>query len=227
MEKDKNEDKQLIKVVILGFDGILFNTDIYHFLSWRKSLLNYGINIDQSYQYSTNGISREETLNVILNDFDVTLSDKQKQLVLLEKNEIFERLVSEISELECMPNILNFIDECKKEGIKIALSTSSRNSFNILEKTNLRSKFDYIINQDFVLETDTNRSDSFFKIFEELHEQWYKAIIISSSDVSIQAANDSLLRTISVGPSGFFKKSLIHVETTNELSIELLKNLEW
>lgn len=215
-----------VEVVILGFDGILFNTDIYHYLSWRNTLLPYGINLDQSYQYLTNGFGRSDTLNNILDDFKVELTDKEKLKVLDHKDEIFERLTSEISELECMPNIINFINEIKEKGIKVAVATSSSHSVGILEKTGLNKIFDYTVDEAFLSSKATIRPESYFRILDTLDIKWYRAVVVSSSIRAISQASKALLRTISVGPKKFYKDSLVHVESTSDLTVDLFDKLE-
>ena len=84
-----------IKGVIFGFDGVIFNTDIYHFLSWKKSLQMFGINIDPTFQYKLSGINREESLEKILDFFNMSLKQRDKDEILSEKNRIFNKMTSD------------------------------------------------------------------------------------------------------------------------------------
>lgn len=221
-----SEYNNSVKIIILGFDGILFNTDIYHYISWRRALLKYGINIDQTYQWLTNGYGKKESLDRILKDFDLELDDEQKKEVIKEKDRHLDILIEGMVAEESMPGIIKFLDEAKAAGFKLALSTSSTRSYEILKKTNLSHYFDTIIDPEFVEATPSINIEAYYKILEDSDIKWYNALIVSSSNLAIDTASKALIKTISVGPKEFFPDSITHVSLTSDLNIQLIKDME-
>jgi beta-phosphoglucomutase-like phosphatase (HAD superfamily) len=69
----------MIEAVIFDSDGVLVNTDQYHYLSWKAIADKEGIYFDSEINNQMRGISREDSLNVLLKraDKEYTLPEKE------------------------------------------------------------------------------------------------------------------------------------------------------
>ena len=57
----KNNLYKVIKGLIFDLDGVIVNTDIYHFEAWKQVASQYSIQLDSSINERLKGLSRRET----------------------------------------------------------------------------------------------------------------------------------------------------------------------
>ena len=55
----------MIKGFILDFDGVIIDTNNYHFLSWKKSLKDFDINFTESDYEEIKGLSRLQSVDYL------------------------------------------------------------------------------------------------------------------------------------------------------------------
>ena len=91
------------------------------------------------------GISRMESLELILGWGNVSLTEEEKQMWATRKNDWYLDLVKEMSPNEVLVGVKEFLTLLRQNNIKIALGSASKNSKLILERIEMLSFFDAII----------------------------------------------------------------------------------
>lgn len=56
----------MFKGVLFDLDGVITDTAEYHYLAWKKLADNLGISIDREFNEKLKGVSREDSLRLIL-----------------------------------------------------------------------------------------------------------------------------------------------------------------
>ncbi len=215
-----------IEAIIFGFDGVLFNTDIYHFLSWKKALQRIDINIELNSLVELNGLSREKTFSYIIKKFKIeNLTESKREEVLVAKDRIYKRLTNELNKLDTNPGIIKLLMHLKSIGIKTALSTTSRNSYNIMKRTHLDEYFDFIPNEEHLEKFPELNIDHYVEISKVLQIPQFKMIAIESSQYGINSANEMFIRSIGIDPTKKLDRCLLNVSGTSELTTELIDKL--
>ena len=90
----------MIKAIILDFDGVIVNTDPFHFNSWKKVLKHYDIQIKftQKDYNLIKGFSRIVSLNKIIQLHDIQeIKPELKSKILKKKNDFFLQSIKYIS----------------------------------------------------------------------------------------------------------------------------------
>ena len=83
----------MFKGVLFDLDGVITDTAEYHFLAWKKLADDLGISIDREFNERLKGVSREDSLTLILehgNKQDDINTEQFAQLAK-EKNEKSKR----------------------------------------------------------------------------------------------------------------------------------------
>ena len=75
-----------MKALIFDLDGVIVDTAKYHFKAWKRTGEKLGFSISNEQNESLKGISREESLERILDWAKVSLSQKEKEILLHDKN---------------------------------------------------------------------------------------------------------------------------------------------
>ena len=133
------------KGIIFDLDGVICHTDRYHYKAWKNMADGLGIYFDEEINNRLRGVSRMESLEIILERSDKKYSDKEKEEFANKKNELYKELLNEMSEKDLDKKVKDTLDILKQRGYKTAIASSSKNAKLILSKLNLIDFFDIII----------------------------------------------------------------------------------
>ena len=75
-----------IRGIIFDLDGVLVSTDRLHFLAWKRIADRLGCPFDERLNDSLRGVSRTESLGIILRAGGVTLTEGELYALAEEKN---------------------------------------------------------------------------------------------------------------------------------------------
>jgi beta-phosphoglucomutase len=134
-----------LKACLFDLDGVIVDTAHYHFKAWRWLANSLGFDFTEHQNEQLKGISRMESLELILTWGKVTLSQVDKEHWATQKNDKYLELISSMTPKEQLPNVKHFLDELKDQDIKIVLGSASKNAPMILNQIDLFHYFDAII----------------------------------------------------------------------------------
>lgn len=134
----------MIKGVIFDLDGVIVSTDHYHFQAWKKMADIENIVFDEKINDRLRGVSRMDSLNIILENSKKDYTENEKIQLTEFKNELYKNSLDNLSTNDILPGIIELLHELKKHNILIAIGSSSKNAKNILHKINLDDEFDAV-----------------------------------------------------------------------------------
>jgi beta-phosphoglucomutase len=134
-----------IKACLFDLDGVIVDTAHYHFKAWRWLANSLGFDFTELQNEELKGISRMESLELILGWGGVSLTESEKLDWAAKKNDKYLDLISEMTPAEQLPGVQDFLNELKENDIKIVLGSASKNAPMILNKIDLFHYFDAII----------------------------------------------------------------------------------
>ncbi|WP_026486897.1 beta-phosphoglucomutase [Caldanaerobius polysaccharolyticus] len=131
--------------VIFDLDGVITDTARYHYLAWKKLADELGIYFDEAINERLKGVSRIESLEIILEKSDKKYSDEEKKYLANKKNEYYKEMIKNITPNDLLVGVEAFIQELKMRNIKTAIASVSKNAFTVIDNLGIRDKFDYIV----------------------------------------------------------------------------------
>lgn len=134
----------MIKGVIFDLDGVVVSTDEYHYQAWKAIADEEGIPFDRETNNFLRGISRRDSLEIILRKATKEYSEEEKIILMDKKNRIYVSLLENLTPNDILPGFLSFLDTLKNNGIKTAVGSSSKNTRLILGHLGLLDSFDAI-----------------------------------------------------------------------------------
>lgn len=111
------------KAVIFDLDGVIVTTDNCHYMAWKKMAHEEGIYFDERINERLRGVSRMESLEIILEKAAKTYNDEEKVEMATRKNGYYVEMIKQIDKSEILPGALEFCEEFKKQNIKIAIGS--------------------------------------------------------------------------------------------------------
>ncbi|WP_420155245.1 beta-phosphoglucomutase [Siphonobacter sp.] len=187
-----------LKACLFDLDGVIVDTAIYHFKAWRRLANELGFDFTEHQNEQLKGVSRMESLELILQWGGVTLSDEEKQQWAARKNEWYLAYVNQMTPQEVLPGVRDFLDSLRKAGIGIALGSASKNARLILERIDMLDAFDAIIDG-----THTTKSKPDPEVFllgaQALHQNPADCVVFEDAVAGIEAAHRGGMKAVGVG----------------------------
>ncbi|NTV89801.1 MAG: beta-phosphoglucomutase [Clostridiales bacterium] len=132
------------KAIIFDLDGVIVHTDNYHYIAWKSIADELGAYFDEEINNRLRGVSRMESLEILLEGYDGKLSTTEKQMLAHDKNETYKKLLASLTPAAVDPEISLTLAELREKEIKLAIGSSSKNAVLILERIGLLDAFDAI-----------------------------------------------------------------------------------
>ena len=127
----------MIKAVIFDMDGVLTFTDKYHYICWKKIADKENIYFDEEINNRLRGVSRMDSLNIILEKANKEYSEDEKIKLAEEKNQYYVECLNELKPSDISDDTRNTLTKLKELGIKLSIASSSKNAKLIGTKTDI------------------------------------------------------------------------------------------
>lgn len=131
-----------IKGIIFDLDGVLTDTAEYHYQAWQRLAEEEGFTFNRSINENLRGVSRQRSLEIILNGRPVEPEAFDRLLAC--KNQYYVESLTKITPNDLLPGALDILNNLKAQGIKIALGSASKNAHMVLNRLNILPYFDAV-----------------------------------------------------------------------------------
>ena len=187
-----------VRAVLFDLDGVLVDTAIYHFQAWRRLAAELGYSFSVVDNEQLKGVSRVESLELILNWAGLEKSETEKADLLTKKNQWYLELIEQLNPEHLLAGSLDLIKKLQEKGIKIALGSASKNALGILEKTGIIAYFDALIDGN-VVQLSKPNPEVFLKGAEVLGIEPACCLVLEDAQAGIDAARAAGMQVIGVG----------------------------
>jgi beta-phosphoglucomutase len=178
----------MYKGIIFDLDGVIVSTDKYHYEAWKKMALKEDIYFDEIINNRLRGVSRKESLDIILERSNKTYSTDEKEKLMKYKNDLYVKNLESLSKDDILPNVFNLLIKLKENNILLGIGSSSKNTKLILKKIGLLEFFDFISDGTMI-----TRSKPFPDVFilcaEGLSLRYSECLVVEDAISGIEAAN--------------------------------------
>lgn len=134
----------MIQGVIFDLDGVLVSTDELHYQAWKRMADGEGIYFDREINERLRGVSRMDSLDIILERASREYSDAEKAAMASQKNETYRALLQHLTPDDLLPGAMDMVLELRARKIKTAVGSSSKNTPLIMERIGLIPHFDAV-----------------------------------------------------------------------------------
>lgn len=177
----------MYKAVIFDLDGVICFTDKYHFQAWKKLADRLGIYFDEEINNRLRGVSRMDSLEIILEKSDVKYSDEEKLAFAEEKNDTYKELLKQMTTADLSDEVRTTLDELRSRGLKLAIGSSSKNTRTILAQIGLKDFFDEISDGTNITNSKPD-PEVFIKAAEFVNEDPKDCLVVEDAEAGIEAA---------------------------------------
>ncbi|ANE41449.1 beta-phosphoglucomutase [Fervidobacterium sp. SC_NGM5_O18] len=193
------------KACIFDLDGVIVDTAKYHYLAWKRLAKELGFEFTEKDNERLKGVSRMESLEILLSVGGIKIDDENVKLQLAEKkNKWYVEYINQMTKDEILPGVIEFLELLKSAGIKVAIGSASKNTITILERIGLKDFFDVIIDGTKISKAKPD-PEVFLKAAEELSVRPEECCVFEDAVAGIQAAKSAGMKVIGVGDPTILK----------------------
>lgn len=211
-----------MKGVLFDLDGVIADTAVFHFAAWRKLIQDhFQADLPDALEEKTKGVSREDSLKVILDYLNIEVSEEAFTALAAEKNDAYVATLEELTPDHILPGIADLIAEFRAAGLKLALASASKNGPIILEKLGLAAVFDAIADPSKVAQGKP-APDIFLAAAQALALQPSECVGLEDSVAGVEAINAAKMVSIGIGGAELSQASK-RFDQTADLSYQAIK----
>lgn len=187
-----------MKGIIFDLDGVICYTDQFHYKAWKKLSDRLGIYFDEEINNRLRGVSRMESLEIILERSDEKYTEEEKNKFAEEKNETYKELLKQMSPSDLSDEVKDTLHKLRARGYKLAIGSSSKNTRTILERIGLDDFFDEISDGTNISKSKPD-PEVFIKAAEFLGENPEDCLVVEDAMAGIEAAYQGGFRSAGLG----------------------------
>ncbi len=212
-----------IKACLFDLDGVVVNTAKYHYLAWKKIATDLGFEFSELDNERLKGISRTESLDLLLEIGNLKLDPETKNELAEIKNNFYVSSIQKMNSDEILPGVIRFLNELHDGGILIALGSASKNAMTILNKINIIQLFDVIIDGNKVSKAKPD-PEVFIKGAAELGVEPQYCVVFEDAQAGIEAARNGGMYIIGVGEAENLKNADFVIPGFETITLDQLIN---
>lgn len=193
----------MIQAVIFDLDGVLVSTDELHYRAWRKLAEEESIPFDRRVNQRLRGVSRMQSLEILLAASPRDRSAQDKLALADRKNSYFLELLRTLTPADVLPGGHELIAELRRRGLGIAIGSCSRNALETLERIGLTGVFDAVVDGNDVTKSKPD-PEVFLLAAARLNVAPGQCLVVEDAQAGIEAARRAGMAVFGIGPPGTF-----------------------
>lgn len=186
------------KAIIFDLDGVICFTDQYHFKAWKTVSDRLGVPFDEQKNNRLRGVSRMESLAIILEDYPEPVSDGEREALAEEKNSHYRRFLGEMTPDSLDSDTKRVLNCLRQRGIKLAIGSSSKNARYILERIGLAEFFDAVCDGSNITHSKPH-PQVFLMAAEALGERPVDCLVVEDAVAGVMAAHAGGMDCAAIG----------------------------
>lgn len=213
-----------IKACIFDLDGVIVDTAIYHYKAWRRLANSLGFDFTSAQNEELKGISRIDSLKLILAWGSISKTDEEMERLATQKNDWYVAMIKEMTPEQILPRAKEFLEEVKANNYLIALGSASKNAELILTQIGLAAYFDVLVDGNKVTKSKPD-PEVFLVAARELKVKPEECVVFEDAIAGVQAAKNGKMKVVGIGDRELLRMADLGIGGLDEMTIEKLRML--
>lgn len=205
-----------IHAIIFDLDGVICFTDKYHYQAWKELADREGIYFDEKINDRLRGVSRMQSLGIILERASREYTEEEKESMAAMKNESYVKLLENMSTKDLSDEVKSTLDELRHRGYKLAIGSSSKNTKKILKQIGLGDYFDAISDGTNITKSKPD-PEVFLKAADMVEEKPQNCLVVEDAAAGIDAACAGGFLSAGIGDAAAHEGVTYPIRTFGEL----------
>ena len=212
-----------LKACIFDLDGVIVDTAKYHFLAWKRLAEELDIEFTEEDNEKLKGVSRVESLKIILSLGNRELDEESFQEKMAQKNQWFLDFIYKMTPEEVLPGVQNFLDELLDLKIKVALGSASKNAQTILNQIHMTHYFEVIMDGTKITKAKPD-PEVFVQAAKHLGVAPADCVVFEDAEKGVEAALKGGMYAVGIGSPVVLKEAHVVMPGFQDTNWSTLKN---
>lgn len=210
----------MLKGLIFDLDGVLTDSARFHLTAWNNLAKELGIALTQDQLDSLRGISRMDSLNLILKygAQEDKYSEAEKEKFAAEKNAKFVEQVETMTPDDILPGIPKLLRDAQDQGLKMVIASASKNAPKILNRLKIMEEFDGIVDPS-TLHRGKPDPEIYEKAQAILGLKANEVISFEDAQAGVEAIKSAHQFAVGIGDKDLLKEADYRVDSTAKLDL--------
>jgi len=211
-----------LEAVIFDLDGVVTDTAKYHFQAWKSVADEEGIYFDKRINERLKGVSRMDSLNIIMERAARSYREDELDVLAAKKNRVYVDMLDGLTPEDVLPGIIDLLAELRGAGVKTAVCSASRNTDRILERLGIRNQFDVVVTGNDVGASKPD-PEGMLLAAARMSVKPEACLVIEDAAAGVEAAVRAQMRCIGIGDKTMLFKADYVLPSTQYLSLKLAR----
>ncbi|SHG95439.1 beta-phosphoglucomutase [Flagellimonas flava] len=208
----------MIKGFIFDLDGVITDTAELHYEAWKSLADEMGWKFDRDVNDKLRGISRMDSIKVILDHNKTALEESKLEELATKKNDIYVASLDHMTPEDYLPGAKELLTHLRAEGFSVALGSASKNAIKVLQQLNANGYFDVIGDGNSVSKSKP-APDIFLYGSEKMSLQPDECIVFEDAESGIDAAKAGGFHSVGIGPEDRLGHADLRFDTMAEATL--------
>ncbi|MGE5227396.1 MAG: beta-phosphoglucomutase [Planctomycetaceae bacterium] len=208
--------------VVFDLDGVITDTAEHHFRAWQRLAAEVSLPFDRELNERLKGVSRMESLEIILEHAGRTASLQDKVRLADRKNAYFRELIESITPADLLPGIDDLLAGLRARGVRTAIASMSHNVWDVVRRLEIEPMVDLIVDPATLVKGKPD-PEIFLSAAEQLGVRFEDCVGIEDARAGIEAIRAA--RMVAVGVGRDLPGADWVVSDTRRLTVEALEAL--
>lgn len=213
----------MIKGFIFDLDGVITDTAELHYDAWKKLSDEMNWEFDRELNEKLRGISRMDSIQVIMDHNGVALDEPTVVELATKKNDIYVESLDNMTPDDYLPGARELLTHLRSEGYRVALGSASKNAHKVLKQLNAVHFFDVIGDGNSVTKSKP-APDIFLYASDKLGLRPESCIVFEDAEKGIDAAKTGNFHSVGIGPEERVGHADIRFDTMKEATLFAVKS---
>lgn len=210
---------QEILAVIFDLDGVIISTDEAHYQAWQRLADELGVPFDRTINEQLRGVSRLDSLEIILRKSSTIYSKALKRELAARKNDYYLQLITRLTPADLLPNVRPILNALKSRQVKIAIGSSSKNAQTIMNRVGLIGVFDAVVDGNDISQSKP-APEVFVLAAQRLGIAPENCLVVEDAEAGVEAGLAAGMRVLAVGSAAHTQQPVaLRAASLAELSV--------
>ena len=205
--------------VIFDLDGVIVSTDEYHYQGWQRLADEEVIYFDRAINQRLRGVSRMESLAILLERSPRSYTDEERRALAERKNGYYKALLGKLTAADILSGSLKLLAALRQRSIKIAVASSSRNAALILQRIGLDQAFDAVVDGNDITRSKPD-PEVFLLAAQRLGVPPATCLVVEDAEAGITAAHAAGMPALGVSHAAGDPRAELRAAGLDQMTVE-------
>jgi len=207
-----------MRAAIFDLDGVIVDTAKYHYLAWKRLANENGFDLTPAQNERLKGVSRLRSLEILLEIGGLNLDAATQNEWAERKNAWYVESIQAMDASEIFPGVEDYLLRLRSRGVKTALGSASKNAPLILERLEIGSLFDAVVDGNTVKVAKPD-PEVFLSAAAHLTISAGECVVFEDAEVGIEAALRAGMGAVGIGLPSILSKADAVISGVDQLLI--------